>query len=202
MLQSLVYPDTTDPCSRIIVDQAVNIQGLSDQSVTITTFNNNLTENITVNQPYFQLLGPDNPNTNIPGSFLAFAKDNTGKYLRFCGEPNGKLSYNDICMSNIGMPSGKKLMYDQVASGTKMYAPAGGYIYFSMISGASGEYINISCIGIASSVYATAKGQALKVFVPIKEKNGFDITYTCTGELRYLFFEYAIGSEWMYNQTS
>jgi len=104
-----------------------------------------------------------------------------------------------IAIAHNAMPSA---VYDDLtlgSTGTAYTAPADGYIAFSKTASASGQYILIHVYNEGNVVYSvnnfSSGGNPLRITVPIKKDQRFQVSYTTGGATLLFRFIYAVGSE-------
>ena len=94
-----------------------------------------------------------------------------------------------------GMPSGTSVDLTLGASGAQYTAPANGYVSIAKVAQGVGQYIEINVqdrirTNMLSSV---STGFGLKLFVPVRRGETFNINYNTSGNLEIFKFTYAEG---------
>lgn len=104
---------------------------------------------------------------------------------------------NNEYMAHMAMPSDKFIDLDLGASGTTYTAPADGYAYFNTES-ASNVARSATIENKTSGYMITTTdgvGSALRILLPLKKNDTFEIRYNILGSSTTVKFIYAVGSE-------
>ena len=107
------------------------------------------------------------------------------------------LDYNDkSIISGWSMPSSRYIDLTLGASGSTYTAPANGYFLVYKQSTAINQYITMSNLGsggLGFTHFSASSGNMLKSFLPVKNGQKIEITYTLDGAARKFRFIYAEG---------
>ena len=100
---------------------------------------------------------------------------------------------NKAEVSGWGMPSHKYIALTLGASGSSYTAPANGWVAISKNATAGSQYLCIFRSHFRMQTHASAKGQYLEIYAPIRRGEKFIINYSAGGNTNLFNFIYAEG---------
>lgn len=110
-------------------------------------------------------------------------------------QPFHAVDYNDSeYIANCAMPSDKYVDLTLPADNTAVTAPADGY-YTLNKAGNTGERVGFQNSAINTFSYASANGQFLSVFCPVRKGDGVLVRYTASGTTAAFRFTYTNGAK-------
>lgn len=151
-------------------------------------------ENTTIVNPVE--LGASSTNTVLKSNVRVLEAD-TASATKKAYSIMTKSPANNEYMSRMAMPSDKYIDLTLGASGSEYTAPANGYVHFNTetLSSSSSATIANKTAGYMVTSECSINQYSIRLLLPIKKNNIFQIRYSLLGKQTILRFIYAVGSE-------